>query len=68
MAELSLECKQIVYPQLVFDDWRVIEGDPLAEGSLANKIMMQIRKRKDLPASIPTPEDYEDKGYDYHNY
>ncbi len=68
MKELLEECKHPVYPQMLFDHWKVIEGDPLTEGSLANKIMMQTRQRKEMSLSIPKPEDFEDKGYDYHNY
>jgi len=49
------------FPQCVFDHWKVINGDPFEEGSLANKIVMQTRKRKSLPEEIPPLDRFLDK-------
>jgi len=48
-------------PQLLFDHWQVIEGDPFVEGTLANQIVADIRKRKGLPAQLPTLDKFMDK-------
>ncbi|KAF1753213.1 hypothetical protein GCK72_019769 [Caenorhabditis remanei] len=48
-------------PQYVFDHWQLLPGDPLEDGTMANKIMLDIRKRKGLKESIPDLNDYLDK-------
>lgn len=49
------------FPQCVFDHWDVMGADPLAAGSQANTIVLDIRKRKGLkPEPAPLAE-YEDK-------
>ena len=49
------------FPQCCFDHWQTIEQDPLAEGSLANKIVMATRERKGLSQELPPLERYLDK-------
>jgi len=36
------------FSQCAFSHWQVIDSDPLEEGTLANEIIMKIRKKKDL--------------------
>merc|ERR1712000_142021 len=47
------------FPQMIFDHWQFVPGDPLENGSYANQIVKQIRERKGLSPNIPVPEDYE---------
>lgn len=49
------------FPQLVFDHWEVIEEDPLVDGSRANQVVKDIRKRKGLDLDIPSLDHYLDK-------
>ena len=49
------------FPTMIFHHWKLVEGDPLKEGTFANKIVKQIRHRKGLPAQLPTLDDYLDK-------
>lgn len=48
-------------PQLSFDHWRIVEGDPFDESTLAGKIVRDARKRKGLPEKLPELSDYLDK-------
>jgi elongation factor 2 len=48
------------FPQCVFDHWEVMGADPLQEGSMTSKIIMDIRKRKGIREMQPLSE-YEDK-------
>jgi elongation factor 2 len=47
-------------PQFFFSHWEIIDSDPLKEGK-ANDLIMQIRKRKGNPLSIPEPSELIDK-------
>ena len=49
------------FPMMIFHHWKLVEGDPLKEGSFANKIVKQIRQRKGLSESLPSLDDYLDK-------
>lgn len=49
------------FPQLSFSHWQILEGDPLEEGSQANKIVMGVRQRKGLKAELPEWGNYYDK-------
>ena len=49
------------FPQCVFDHWEVLQADPLASGSQANSIVMDIRKRKGLKMELNPLSEYEDK-------
>jgi elongation factor 2 len=60
-AHLKSLTSGAAFPQSVFDHWETIEHDPLEVSSIANKIMMNIRKRKGLKVEIPTITDYIDK-------
>jgi len=48
-------------PQLNFDHWQVVDGDPFDKNSPAGKIVAATRKRKDLPEIIPGLDNYIDK-------
>jgi len=47
--------------QMSFDHWQDVKGNPLEEGTPANRIAMDIRKRKGLPSELPKFEDYYDR-------
>ncbi len=47
--------------QCVFDHWRVLAGDPLAEGNPAYDAMLSVRKRKGLKTEAPLPDQFIDK-------
>jgi elongation factor 2 len=49
------------FPQMVFDHWATMPGDPLEAGSKANILCEQIRKRKGLTPSVKPLEHYNDK-------
>jgi len=49
------------FPQCVFDHWDLIDSDPYKEGTLCNKLVTEIRKRKGLKPGIPVTSDYADK-------
>jgi len=46
---------------MIFSHWQVITGDPFDEGSMSNKIVMDVRKRKGLKMVLPVFGDYYDK-------
>jgi len=48
-------------PQCVFDHWQVINADPYEEGSNAEKLVKEIRKRKGLTVGIPALDKFLDK-------
>jgi len=48
-------------PQFVFSHWETIASDPLEEGSMANKLVKEIRKRKGMTEEVPQPEAFLDK-------
>ncbi|XP_033740438.1 elongation factor 2-like [Pecten maximus] len=49
------------FPQLVFDHWQVLPGDPLDAKSKAGMIVKATRKRKGLNQEIPALENFLDK-------
>lgn len=49
------------FPQLIFDHWEVMNGNPFEEGSQANKEAAKIRARKGLKVEMPEFNDYYDK-------
>merc|ERR1711865_389444 len=49
------------FPQCVFDHWEELGGDPFVEGTQANKIVTDIRKRKGVKAEIPGLDNFTDK-------
>mmetsp|Transcript_45157 Transcript_45157/g.74866 ORF Transcript_45157/g.74866 Transcript_45157/m.74866 type:complete len:852 (-) Transcript_45157:249-2804(-) len=49
------------FPQMKFSHWKLVSGDPFAENSPANTILMDTRKRKGLKVSLPVFGDYYDK-------
>jgi len=60
-ADLRSHTSGQAFPQCVFDHWQVLSGDPLKEGSKANEIVMNTRKRKGLQGGIPPLDRYLDK-------
>jgi elongation factor 2 len=61
MQELASSTSGRAFPQLVFDHWKPIDGDPLTEGTLAYNTVMAIRKRKGMPQQLPSLDKYLDK-------
>ena len=49
------------FPQCVFDHWEELGGDPLEQGSMANKVALAIRARKGLKPEIPALDNFLDK-------
>ncbi len=49
------------FPQCVFDHWETLGTDPFEEGSKANTLVEDIRKRKGLKPGIPALENFMDK-------
>jgi elongation factor 2 len=49
------------FPQMRFDHWAQLPGDPYKEGTMANEILTGIRKRKSMKEVLPLFSDYTDK-------
>jgi len=49
------------FPQMIFSHWQLVNGDLLEEGTMANRICMDVRKRKGLKLEMPDFNDYYDK-------
>ena len=49
------------FPQCVFDHWELIDSDPYKEGTMCEKLVLEIRKRKGLKPEIPPVSKFEDK-------
>lgn len=49
------------FPQMVFSHWSQVNGDPFSDGSLANTIVMDVRKRKGMKLELPDFKEYYDK-------
>jgi elongation factor 2 len=60
-ADLRSHTSGQAFPQCVFDHWQVLSGDPLKEGTKANEIVLNTRKRKGLQGGIPPLDRYLDK-------
>jgi len=58
---LRTETSGRAFPQCVFDHWEVVNSDPYKEDTVANKIVIEIRKRKGLKDVLPTAEDFTDR-------
>ena len=48
-------------PQMVFDHWATMQGDPLDPASKPGKIVIETRKRQGLKENVPGYEEYYDK-------
>eukprot|EP00823_Brevimastigomonas_motovehiculus_P009074 TRINITY_DN8754_c0_g1_i1.p1 TRINITY_DN8754_c0_g1~~TRINITY_DN8754_c0_g1_i1.p1 ORF type:complete len:858 (+),score=252.83 TRINITY_DN8754_c0_g1_i1:140-2713(+) len=49
------------FPQMIFSHWQLMAGDPFESGSQANKVALDVRKRKGLKDEMPDFNDYYDK-------
>jgi elongation factor 2 len=49
------------FPQLIFSHWQELAGNPYDEGSYAQKVCLDVRKRKGLKDGMPDFNDYYDK-------
>jgi elongation factor 2 len=58
---LRAETSGQAFPQLNFSHWKVVDGNPLEEGTLANTLVQEVRKRKGLSDKLPTLEDFHTK-------
>jgi len=61
IEQLREETSGMAFANLLFSHWQIVPGDPLEEGSYANKIMLGIRKRKGRKVETPMLNDYLDK-------
>jgi elongation factor 2 len=59
-ADLRSNTGGQAFPQSVFDHWRVVPGDPFADGK-AKEIVDGVRKRKGLPLEVPPLDRFLDK-------
>lgn len=60
-AFLRSETGGKAFPQCTFSHWEIINQNPLEEGTKANEIVKDIRKRKGMPVEIPPLSRYLDK-------
>lgn len=49
------------FPQMVFDHWEQVPGDPLDPTTKAGQFVKQTRIRKGLPPDVPSLDKYLDK-------
>jgi elongation factor 2 len=49
------------FPQMIFDKWQDLNGNPFEEGTQAHGVVMAARKRKGLKDELPKFGDYYDK-------
>jgi elongation factor 2 len=49
------------FPQMSFSHWQLVTGSPYDEGTMCNKIVTEVRKRKGLKEALPVFGDYYDK-------
>jgi len=49
------------FPQMIFDHWEPLEGDPFTPGSRINAEIKAVRRRKGLSEEIPSLDRYRDK-------
>jgi elongation factor 2 len=49
------------FPQMIFSHWQQLNGNPLEDGTQANKIVTSVRSRKGLKETLPKFNDYYDK-------
>lgn len=60
-AQLRAATSGQAFPQAVFDHWDLLSSDPMEDGTQANTIITDIRKRKGIKL-VPTPlSEWEDK-------
>ena len=58
---LRVGTKGRAFPQMVFDHWHDLPGDPLGENNPAADLVQVIRKRKGLPGNVPSFDTLHDK-------
>jgi elongation factor 2 len=59
--ELREETSGTAFASMMFSHWQIIPDDPLVSGTLSNKIMLDVRKRKGRKVEAPKLEDYLDR-------
>merc|ERR1712147_538756 len=52
-ADLRSKTSGKAFPQCSFDSWSEFGGDPFTEDSKAQKLLLEIRKRKGVKEEIP---------------
>ena len=60
-ADLRASTGGQAFPQCVFDHWQQFPSDPLEPGSMANKLVADIRKRKGLRPEVAPLDSFIDK-------
>jgi elongation factor 2 len=60
-ADLRSNTGGQAFPQMIFDHWRVVTGDPMENGTKAQEIVLATRKRKGLTDEIPPLDRFLDK-------
>lgn len=61
IEELRGETSGTAFASMVFSHWQLVPGDPLEDGSYANKVVLAVRKRKGKKEELPELADYLDK-------
>lgn len=49
------------FPQMIFDKWQLLNGNPMEDNTQANTVVLAARKRKGLKMELPLFGDYYDK-------
>ncbi|EEB06395.1 translation elongation factor 2 Eft2,B [Schizosaccharomyces japonicus yFS275] len=60
-AELRQATGGQAFPQMVFDHWSAMNGDPLDPSSKVGQIVVEARKRKGLKENVPDYTEYYDR-------
>jgi len=59
--ELRSSTSGQAFPQMIFDHWEPLDGDPFQVGNLLNTQVKSVRKRKGLSEDIPSLDHYMDR-------
>jgi len=61
VADLRSNTGGQAFPQCVFDHWQIMQGDPMADGTMPAQLVAKARKRKGLKEGIPGLDNFFDK-------
>ena len=60
-ADLRSNTAGQAFPQCVFDHWQILPGDPMDATTKPGIVVMETRKRKNLPPDVPPLDRFLDK-------
>lgn len=58
---LRQKTKGTAFAVMRFSRWKRVEGDPLTDGTMANELVLALRKRKGFKLEMPSFHDFHDK-------